>query len=61
MSQVLSAGTPHGDAHSTAVWYVALGIFLMSSIVLALVFRYFKRRADEEEIDRFLEEHDLHL
>ncbi|MBL4634106.1 MAG: hypothetical protein JKY56_09545 [Kofleriaceae bacterium] len=49
----------HGDASSMTLWYVVLGIFLTVVGALVLLYRLATQKADEEAIDKFLEEHEV--
>ena len=55
----VSSPLVHGDANSMALWYAALGIFLTILAALVLLYRLTARKAEEEAIDTFLEEHEV--
>ncbi len=49
----------HVDVNSMTLWYVVLGIFLTAVGTLVLLYRLTMQKADEEAIDKFLEEHEV--
>ncbi len=55
----VGAAIVHGDASSMTLWYVVLGIFLTVVGSLVLFYRLATQKAEEEAIDKFLEEHEV--